>query len=300
MRQPDGMLRSQSRAVHAWLIAVIGFATWGCGDSGRNPPAAPLTTEAQGNPSPGSPLRIAAASDLQAALPELANRFRAMTGIESSLTFGPSGQLAEQIKQGAPFDVFLSANESFVRNLAAGALIMPDSVRPYARGSLVLAVYHTFGEQVRSLNDLSIPQVRKIALANPATAPYGKAGKQALERAGLWEKVQPKIVFAESVRQALLYAQRGDAEAAIVGKAIANVPEIRTVQIDATLHDPIIQALGVVRATSRVADAEHFVRFVLDQEGQSILKEFGFASPGEELGAASREQTRPAGKSSSP
>ena len=82
-------------------------------------------------------------------------------------------------------------------------------MRPYARGSLVLAVYHTLGEQVRSLNDLTIPEVKKIALANPATAPYGKAGKQALERAGLWEKVEPKIVFAESVRQALLYAAEG-------------------------------------------------------------------------------------------
>jgi molybdate transport system substrate-binding protein len=300
MRQPDGMLRSQSRAVHAWLIAIIAFATWGCGDSGRNPPAAPLTTQAHGESTPGTPLRIAAASDLQAALPEVANRFRAMTGIESSLTFGPSGQLAEQIKPGAPFDVLLSANESFVRDLAAAGLVKPDSVRPYARGSLVLAVYHTFGEQVRSLNDLTIPEVKKIALANPATAPYGKAGKQALERAGLWEKVQPKIVFAESVRQALLYAQRGDAEAAIVGKAIANVPEIRVVKIDASLHDPIIQALGVVSASTRVADAEQFARFVLDQEGPSILKEFGFASPGDDREAASREQTRPAAKSISP
>jgi molybdate transport system substrate-binding protein len=272
----------------------------GCGDSGRDPAGTALTTEAHGKSSPGSPLRFAAASDLQAALPEVANRFRAMTGIESSLTFGPSGQLAEQIRQGAPFDVFLSANESFVRDLAAAGLIKPDSVRPYARGSLVLAVYHTFGEQVRSLNDLNIPEVKKIALANPATAPYGKAGKQALERAGLWEKVQPKIVFAESVRQALLYAQRGDAEAAIVGRAIANVPEIRSVKIDASLHDPIIQALGVVSATMCVADAERFAQFVLDQEGQSILKEFGFAPPGDDLGAASREQSRPAAKSSSP
>jgi molybdate transport system substrate-binding protein len=281
MRKPDGMLRSQTRAVHAWLIAVFGFAIWGCGDSGRNPPAAPEKTEAHSKSSPATPLRIAAASDLQAALPEVANRFRAITGIESSLTFGPSGQLAEQIKQGAPFDIFLSANESFVRDLAAAALIKPDTVRPYARGSLVLAVHRPFGEQIRSLSDLTIPEVKKIALANPATAPYGKAGKQALERAGLWERVQPKIVFAESVRQALLYAQRGDAEAALVGKAIANVPEILSVKIDETLHDPIIQALGVVSATTRVADAERFAGFVLDPEGQNILKKFGFASPGE-------------------
>ncbi len=101
----------------------------------------------------------------------------------------------------------------------------------------------------------------------------------------MWEKLQPKIVFAESVRQALLYAQKGDAEAAMVGRAIANVPEIRAVPIEATLHDPIIQALGVVSASTRVTDAKQFARFVLDQDGPSILKEFGFASPGEKLGA---------------
>jgi molybdate transport system substrate-binding protein len=290
MRQLGGMLRSRSRAIHAWLIAVIGCATWGCGDSRHSAPAPPVTTHGRGEPSPAVPLRIAAASDLQAALPELANRFRAMTGIESSLTFGPSGQLAQQIKQGAPFDIFLSANESFVRDLAAAGLINADSVRPYARGSLVLAVFHTFGERVHSLNDLTLPEVKKIALANPATAPYGRAGKQALERAGLWAKVQPKIVFAESVRQALLYAQRGDAEAAIVGRAIANVPETRSVNIEATLYDPIIQALGVVSASTRVADAEQFGRFVLDQDGLSVLKKFGFASPGEKLDAGLREQ----------
>ena len=110
------------------------------------------------------------------------------------------------------------------------------------RGSLVLAVYHELGDTVGTLDDLTKPEVKKIALANPATAPYGKAGKQALERAGLWDKLQPKIVMAESVGQALIYAQKGDAEAALVGRAIAAVPEIRAVEVDPKLYDPIIQA----------------------------------------------------------
>ena len=150
-----------------------------------------------------------------------------------------------------PIDVFLSANEAFVRDLASEGLIRPESVHAYARGSLVLAVYRDLGDKVGSLADLTKPEVKKIALANPVTAPYGKAGKQALERAGLWTKLEPKIVFAESVRQALLYAQKGDAEAALVGRAIASVPEIRPVEVDPALYDPIVQALGVVAASGR-------------------------------------------------
>ena len=133
----------------------------------------------------------------------------------------------------------------------SGGFIKPGSVHRYARGSLVLAVYHELGDKVQSLDDLTRPEVKKIALANPAIAPYGKAGKQALESAGLWDQLQPKIVIAESVRQALLYAQKGDAEAALVGRAIANVPEVRSVEVDAQLYDPIIQALGIVAATAR-------------------------------------------------
>jgi len=262
------MLRDAVRQTHHRLLLLMLLATLGCAD--RSPP----------------PLRIAAASDLQMALPRLADRFQAKTGIATTLTFGASGQLAEQIKGGAPFDVFLAANEAFVRDLAGLGLIKPGSVHPYARGSLVLAVYHELGEKVHSLNDLTNPDVKKIALANPATAPYGKAGKQALERLGLWGVLEPKIVVAESVRQALIYAQEGNAEAALVGRAIANVPEIRSVEVDPQFYDPIIQALGVVTATSRSADAEQFARFVLDEEGQGILKEFGFTRADRDVPAA--------------
>ncbi|MFI5459939.1 MAG: molybdate ABC transporter substrate-binding protein [Isosphaerales bacterium] len=262
------MLRDAVRETHRCLLLLMLLSTLGCGDRSSRP------------------LRIAAASDLQSALPKLADRFQAKTGIATTLSYGASGQLAEQIKGGAPFDVFLAANESFVRDLAGLGLIKPGSVHPYARGSLVLAVYHELGEKVHSLDDLTNPEVKKIALANPATAPYGKAGKQALERRGLWVALEPKIVMAESVRQALMYAQEGNAEAALVGRAIANVPEIRSVEVDPQLYDPIIQALGVVTASARSADAEQFARFVLGEEGQGILKEFGFTGADRDLPAA--------------
>ncbi len=254
-----------------WLLALLPLWITGCGKPARD--AIPDSAAKAGPP---GPLRVAAASDLQAALPKLAERFRARNGIAITPAFQSSGVLSQQIKQGAPFDVFLSANESFVRDLAGGGFIRPGSVHAYARGSLVLAVYGELGGRVESLADLTRPEVKKIALANPETAPYGRAGKQALERAGLWGKLQPRIVIAESVRQALLYAQKGDAEAALVGRAIADVPEVRAIEVDAGLYDPIVQALGIVATTPRPADAEAFAAFVLGEEGQAILKQYGF------------------------
>jgi molybdate transport system substrate-binding protein len=166
-----------------------------------------------------------------------------------------------------------------VRELVDAGLINADSAHPYARGSLVLAVYRDLSTDVSTLKDLTKPGVKKIALANPALAPYGKAGKQALERAGLWRELEPKIVIAESVRQALVYAQRGDAEAALVGRAISQVPEIKVIEVDPQLYDPIIQALGIVKSSKRSQDARRFVEFALNEEGQGVLKEFGFAGP---------------------
>jgi molybdate transport system substrate-binding protein len=264
MKRSGWMLRRSGLRMEG-LVLWLGLL-WAPGCHGTKAP-----------PAPAAPLRIAAASDLQLALPKLRDQFQARTGIATELSFGASGRLAEQIKAGAPFDVFLAANQAFVRDLADQGFVKPESVHSYARGSLVLAVYHELGDQVRSLADLTKPELKKVALANPATAPYGKAGKQALERAGLWTRVEPKIVLADSVGQALLYARKGDAEAALVGRAIANVPGVQVVEVDPQLYDPIVQAVGIVAVSARTADAERFARFVLGEEGQRTLKEAGFA-----------------------
>ncbi len=190
------------------------------------------------------PLRIAAASDLQSALPEIIGSLPGRTGTAFTPVFLASGNLAEQIKQGAPFDVFMAANESFVRDLADGGFIRPESVHPYARGSLVLAVYRELGDTVRSLADLNKPEVKKIALANPATAPYGKAGKQALERAGPVGEAPAQDRPGRVGPPGAALCQKGDAEAALVGRAIATCPEVRAVEIDPGLYDPIVQAWG--------------------------------------------------------
>ncbi|HEX8203563.1 MAG TPA: molybdate ABC transporter substrate-binding protein [Isosphaeraceae bacterium] len=249
----------------SWLgPAILAFGCAGSGD-GSHPPAPPKPR-----------LRVAAASDLQVALPALAARFERDRGIGVQAVFGSSGQLAEQIRQGAPFDVFLAANVAYVERLAADGVIRPESVRPYAVGPLVLAVHRESGRAVEALPDLARPEVRRIALAHPGHAPYGAAAKQALQRAGLWEALEPKIVYAETVRQALQFVQSGNAEAGLIAGASARVPEIRTIAIDPALHDPIVQGLGIVSETEQADPARAFADFVLGPDGQAILAEFGF------------------------
>ena len=148
-------------------------------------------------------------------------------GSRSTPPSAPRAQLAEQIRQGAPFDVFLSANREFVAKLAGpDGSIDPGRTRsnPYARGALVLAVNTIFDPKVKTPGRPRRPEVKAIAIANPETAPYGMAAKQALERAGLWEALKPKIVPAESVRQALQFVQSGNADVAFVGRSIAGRP----------------------------------------------------------------------------
>jgi len=246
------------------VLAVLGG--WGCANDRDDSPA---------DVKP-APLRIAAASDLQHALPKIVSRFTEQSKREVTVTFGSSGQLAEQIKGGAPFDLFLAANRSFVETLAQDGLIQPDSLRNYAQGSLVLVVHDSASRSVHSLKDLTRVELKKIALANPETAPYGAAGKQALERAGLWTELQAKVVRSESVAQALQFVRTGNAEAGLVGLGSARVSGLNIVPIDPSLYDPIVQGLGLVSRSGRTDKAREFMTFLLGEPGQSMLRDFGF------------------------
>jgi molybdate transport system substrate-binding protein len=253
-----------------WAAALAA----GCSGSGKGDGASP--------PEPSKPLlRVAAASDLQTALPALIARFESHQAIKVQAVFGSSGQLAEQIRQGAPFDLFLAANMAYVQDLAAAGVVRPETVRPYAQGSLVLAVHREAGAPIARLADLARPEIKRIALANPDFAPYGKAARQALERAKLWDELGPKLVRAETVRQALQFVQTGNAEAGFVGRAIAGVPEVRAIAIDPALYDPIVQGLGIVSRTGQAERARAFADFVLGADGQAILAEFGFQGVGQ-------------------
>ena len=257
--------RQHSTFLVAGLVAVL---VTGCGTSSDSP-------------SKPEPLRIAAASDLRTVLPKLIEAFSRNHAIAIEPTFGASGQLAQQIRQGAPFDLFLAANRKFVADLAASGDVRTETVHDYARGTLVLAVHDSSAPIVKNLADLARPEVQRIALANPDLAPYGLAGKQVLERSKLWDVVQPRLAQSETVAQALQFVRTGNAEVGFVGKAIADVPGVRTIAIDESLYDPLIQGLGVITRSKNTAEAEEFAQFLQSAEGQSILREAGFGPPSE-------------------
>ncbi|BCX02384.1 MAG: molybdate ABC transporter substrate-binding protein [Candidatus Roseilinea sp.] len=233
------------------------------------------------SPAPRAVLTAAAAADLQFALTEIAERFEAQTGHKVTLAFGSTGQLAQQIEHGAPYDLFAAANIQFVDDLAQKGLIIPESVALYARGRIVLAVNHQSGVRAAKLEDLTSAQVTRIAIANPDHAPYGLAAQQALESAGVWDAVRPKLVLAENVRQALQFVQTGDAPVGIVALSVANVPEVTYTLIDAALHRPLDQALGVVSTSKQRAIALDFARFINGEHGRPIMRKYGFVLPGE-------------------
>ncbi|RME75742.1 MAG: molybdate ABC transporter substrate-binding protein, partial [Chloroflexi bacterium] len=191
-----------------------------------------------------SALLVAAASNLQFAFTDLAAQFEQQTGQPVRLVFGSSGKLTAQIENGAPFDILASADESYIDRLASQDLLLPDTRRQYAQGQLALVANRQAGLAVDTLDDLLSPAVRRVAIANPEHAPYGTAAMQALQQAGLWEQLQPKLVLAETVRQALQFVQTGDATAGIVALSIADVPEVTAVPLPPTLHQPLHQAMA--------------------------------------------------------
>lgn len=223
---------------------------------------------------------VAAAADLLFALREIAPAFERTAHVKVTLTFGSTGQLAQQIRQGAPVDVFLAANVSDVERLRAGGAVLPDSLEPYAQGRLVLAT-HRSRPRLADLTELTRQDVKRVAMANPAHAPYGAAAKEALEAAGIWSAVQPKLVFGENIRQALQFLETQNVDAAILALSVAQVPDVRYRLVEPGLYRPLIQAAAVTKWSRRPDLGRAFIRFVNGPEGRPIMRRYGFRPPGE-------------------
>ena len=226
-------------------------------------------------------LTVSAAADLTEAFGEIGQRFTDETGIPVRFNFGSTGQLAQQIEAGAPVDLFAAANVTFVEDLERKGRILAGSRRLYGQGRIVLWTREGNGIPLTSLEDLSRPEVRRIAIANPEHAPYGMAAREAVESAGRWQELEPKIVPAENVRQALRYAEMGDVEVAIVARSLCRPGVGRWTVLPAELHRPLNQALGIVRASRQREAATRFADFVLGQTGQQIMRRYGFVAPEE-------------------
>ncbi len=238
-----------------------------------------------------APLRIAAAADLAKALEDLTAWHQAKTQQPATVTLGSSGLLARQIAQGAPFDVFFSANVAFIDNLIAQGHGLAASRTLYGRGRIVLWTKAGGILPPEGLADLTDPRFQRIAIANPDHAPYGLAARQAMQQSGIWEVVQSRLVYGENVGQTLHYAQSGNAEVAVVALSLAiPTPGGTWTLIDDRLHQPLDQGLMVL-ATSRQRQAsEAFVAQVTSPEGRAVLRRYGFVQPGETLDPALLER----------
>jgi molybdate transport system substrate-binding protein len=226
-------------------------------------------------------LTIAAASDLAFALREIAHKFEERTGRGVVISFGSTGNLTRQIENGAPFDLFFAANESYINQLREGNFILPSTQQIYGRGRIVLAVNRREGVKIERLDGLLDPAVKRIAIANPAHAPYGTAAKEALISAGVWEGVMRKLVYGENVRQTLQFIQTGDAPVGIVALSVAKTDGITYTTIDESLHNPINQAVAVIRRSKLQEEALSFIRLVVSPGGRQIMRRYGFLLPGE-------------------
>jgi molybdate transport system substrate-binding protein len=229
-------------------------------------------------------LSVAAASDLQSALPAIAASFEQATGHKVSLTFGSSGNFFTQIQNGAPFDVFLSADIDYPRQLERAGLVERGTLVEYATGRLVLWARNGTGLDVmRGLSVLTDPKVQHIALANPEHAPYGRAAVAALQHEKLYEALRPKFVLGENISQAAQFAQSGSAEAGLLALSLALSPALASsgsyVAIPDSFYPPIEQA-GAVLVSSRQRDlGREFLDTLKKPEVVKILQTYGFAVP---------------------
>lgn len=253
------------------LSSVLLLLLTGC--STQSPPP---STSAQ------TKLTVAAAANLSNAFKEIGPNFEKISNSKVDFTFGSTGTLVQQIENGAPFDVFASADVSSVEKLKDKGNIIPDTQQLYAQGRIGLATSTKNSLQVNELKDLLNPEIKKIAIANPDTAPYGMAARQALEKAGLWEQVKDKMVYGKNISETLTFIQTGNAEAGIIAQSLVKKEEIRFTPIDTNLYAPLNQAIAVVKGTSQEVLARKFIQYVNSPEGQQVLKKYGFAPPAEE------------------
>ena len=231
------------------------------------------------------PPAIAAAADLKFALSEIAERFAADTGKQVKLSFGSSGNFARQIEQGAPFQLFLSADESYVVRLADQGLTLDEGTL-YAIGRIV--IFAPTGSPVQAdaeLKDLRAGladgRLKRLAIANPDHAPYGRAAREALEQAGLWQQAVPLLVLGENASQAAQFATSGSAQAGIIPYSLALAPAVATRGSYALLpedwHRPLRQRMVLLQGAGDTA--QRFREFLQQPEARKILARYGFMLP---------------------
>jgi len=229
-------------------------------------------------------ITIAAAADLKFAMDEIVGAFRKHKPADKiEVIYGSSGKFHTQIQQGAPFDLYFSADIGFARSLeSAGFAAMPT--RPYAVGRIVLWSSSRDASNMK-LEDLLDPAIVKIAIANPKHAPYGKRAEETLRSVGLWDKLKDKLVLGENIAQTAQFVQTGNAQVGIIALALALNPTLAKAGaytlIDDTLHEPLEQGFIITKRAEGNTLAAEFADYMAGKDARAIMVRYGFVLPGE-------------------
>jgi molybdate transport system substrate-binding protein len=224
-------------------------------------------------------LTVAAASDLTPAFEEIGRAFESTYKTKVVFVFGSTGMLTRQLENGAPVDLFAAASMSYIQELDQKGLIFRDSEEIYAIGRITLWTPAESTLRLESIKDLARPEVTRIAIANPDHAPYGLAARQALESAGIWEAVKPKLVYGDNIRQTLQYAETGNVDVAIVALSLSQGSHGRWSLIPEELHQPLAQGLAIMKTTKKEQAARAFAEFLSGSQGRAVLQKYGFTFP---------------------
>lgn len=229
-------------------------------------------------------ITIAAAADLKFAMDEIAGAFKkANPADQVEVIYGSSGKFHTQIQQNAPYDLYFSADIGYPRKLAADGMAA-SAVKPYAFGRIVLWSA-TLDASKMTLQSLTDKKIERIAIANPKHAPYGKRAEEALRGAGLWEKIEPKLVYGENIAHTAQFVQTGNAQAGIIALALAVNPELSSKGgywlIPENLHAPLEQGFIITKRAEGSALAKRFAAYMESKPARAVMVKYGFVLPGE-------------------
>lgn len=231
-------------------------------------------------------ITVAAAADLQFAMQEAAIRFQQETGKNLKLIYGSSGNFAQQLQNGAPFDMFFSANLDYATQLEASGLAEPGTFYQYATGKIVIWVPNDSKLDLSAgLKVLLDPSIKKIAIANPEHAPYGKAAVAAMQKESIYDQVKNRLVLGENISQAASFAATGSADVGIVALSLALSPNMkdkgRYVEVPASDYPAIQQACVILRSSKNKDVARQFLKFIQSPPMKALFEKYGFAVPNE-------------------
>ena len=229
-------------------------------------------------------LTVAAAADLTFAFRDVVAQFQQQDTDQLRISYGSSGNFFSQIKNGAPYDIFFSADVKYPQKLEAAGLVEPGTIYKYAAGKIVIWVPAASKLELgRGLNVLLDPGIHKIAIANPQHAPYGRAAVAAMQHDGIYDKVKGKVVMGEDILQTAQFVQSGNADAGILALSLALAPPMRErgrfVIIPPDYYPPIIQAACVIRTTQHLELAKRFLEFMKQPATVAKMEEYGFVLP---------------------